>query len=85
MTGGLDAVDVAACGPERAEEVHRLTQAAFGSQRHLDPPSRAGRESVKDRPATGEQSPEALHQKACALTLAQSHALHSARESPAAS
>lgn len=31
MTGGLDAVEVAVCGPERAEEVHRLTQAAFGS------------------------------------------------------
>jgi tRNA threonylcarbamoyladenosine biosynthesis protein TsaE len=34
------------CGPERAEEVHRLTQAAFRVHRTLDPPSGAGRESV---------------------------------------
>lgn len=35
------------CGPERAEEVHRLTQAAFALYRTLDPPSGAARESVK--------------------------------------
>ena len=38
---------IVACGPERAEEVHRLTQAAFEVHRVLDPPSGAGRESVE--------------------------------------
>lgn len=44
--GGRDEVVVVACGPERAEDVHRLTQAAFERHRTLDPPSGAGRESV---------------------------------------
>jgi GNAT superfamily N-acetyltransferase len=35
------------CGPERAEEVHRLTQAAFRRHARLDPPSGAARESVE--------------------------------------
>lgn len=35
------------CGPERAEEVHRLTQAAFREHGRLDPPSGAVRESVE--------------------------------------
>ncbi len=39
-------VEVVACGPERAAEVHRLTQVAFDPYRDLDPPSGAGRESV---------------------------------------
>ncbi len=34
------------CGPERAEVVHRLTQAAFGPHAGLDPPSGAGRETL---------------------------------------
>jgi GNAT superfamily N-acetyltransferase len=38
---------VVPCGPERAEEVHRLTQAAFEPHRHLDPPSGAVRETVE--------------------------------------
>ncbi len=37
---------VVLCGPERAEELHRLTQAAFRKHRKLDPPSGAVRESV---------------------------------------
>jgi GNAT superfamily N-acetyltransferase len=41
-------LDVVPCGPERADEIHRLTQAAFGSYRDLDPPSGALRESVLD-------------------------------------
>lgn len=35
------------CGPERADEIHRLTQAAFRAHRELDPPSSAGRETVE--------------------------------------
>jgi predicted N-acetyltransferase YhbS len=38
---------IIACGPERADEIHRLTQAAFEPHRRLDPPSGAGRESVE--------------------------------------
>ena len=38
-------VRVVACGPERADDVHRLTQAAFGAYGSLDPPSGAVRES----------------------------------------
>jgi tRNA threonylcarbamoyladenosine biosynthesis protein TsaE len=37
---------VVACGPERAEEVHRLTQAAFRDYTWLDPPSGALSETV---------------------------------------
>lgn len=37
---------IVACGPERADDVHRLTQRAFRAHRVLDPPSGAGRESV---------------------------------------
>jgi tRNA threonylcarbamoyladenosine biosynthesis protein TsaE len=47
---------VVACGPERADEVHRLTQAAFRVHRVLDPPSGAGRETaavVRDDLAAG--------------------------------
>jgi hypothetical protein len=40
-------VRIVACGPDRADEVHRLTQAAFRNQRVLDPPSGAGREAVE--------------------------------------
>jgi GNAT superfamily N-acetyltransferase len=39
-------VQIVPCGPERAEDVHRLTQAAFAAYQHLDPPSGARRESV---------------------------------------
>jgi GNAT superfamily N-acetyltransferase len=46
VSGRLDSLQVVPCGPERAEEVHRLTQAAFGSYRQLAPPSGALRESV---------------------------------------
>jgi GNAT superfamily N-acetyltransferase len=46
MTGCPDSVHVVPCGPERAADVHRLTQAAFDCYRHLDPPSGAGRESI---------------------------------------
>lgn len=35
------------CGRERAEDVHRLTQAAFAPYRHLDPPSGAVSESLE--------------------------------------
>jgi tRNA threonylcarbamoyladenosine biosynthesis protein TsaE len=42
----MSACSVVRCGPRRADEVHRLTQAAFGPYRHLDPPPGAGRESV---------------------------------------
>ncbi|HSP73284.1 MAG TPA: GNAT family N-acetyltransferase [Gaiellaceae bacterium] len=38
---------VVPCGPERAGDVHRLTQAAFERHRTLDPPSGAGRESLE--------------------------------------
>lgn len=34
------------CGPERAEEVHRLTGVAFSSYARLDPPSGASRETL---------------------------------------
>ena len=46
VTRGFDSLHVVPCGPERAEEVYRLTQAAFASYLHLDPPSGAGRESM---------------------------------------
>jgi predicted N-acetyltransferase YhbS len=39
-------LQVVPAGPERAEDVHRVTQAAFEPHRKLDPPSGAGRESV---------------------------------------
>jgi predicted N-acetyltransferase YhbS len=39
-------VQVRACGPERAEDVHRLTQAAFAPYGRLDPPSGAVAETV---------------------------------------
>jgi len=51
-----DRVVVTACGPERAADVHRLTQLAFGRHSALDPPSSAGRESldhVRDDLAAG--------------------------------
>jgi tRNA threonylcarbamoyladenosine biosynthesis protein TsaE len=35
------------CGPERAEDVHRLTQAVFRAYATLDPPSGALRESIE--------------------------------------
>jgi GNAT superfamily N-acetyltransferase len=35
------------CGPELAEVVHRLTQAAFAAQRSLDPPTGSAHESVE--------------------------------------
>ena len=35
------------CGPESAETVHRLTQAAFDGQRGLEPPSGAGKETLE--------------------------------------
>jgi GNAT superfamily N-acetyltransferase len=38
---------VVVCGSERADEVHRLTQAAFAPYGALDPPSGATRESVE--------------------------------------
>jgi tRNA threonylcarbamoyladenosine biosynthesis protein TsaE len=38
---------VAPCGPERADDVHRLTQAAFAAYATLDPPSGAIRETVE--------------------------------------
>ena len=40
-------IRVVACGPERADEVHRLTQAAFAGYAALDPPSGAIRESAE--------------------------------------
>jgi GNAT superfamily N-acetyltransferase len=39
-------VRVVPCGPERAEEVHGLTQRAFAGYGELDPPSGALREDV---------------------------------------
>jgi predicted N-acetyltransferase YhbS len=39
-------VRVVACGPERAADVHRLTQAAFAPHGRLDPPSGALAETV---------------------------------------
>lgn len=47
MQGG-DPLGVVACGADRAEEVHRLTQAAFAPFRRLDPPSGAASESLAD-------------------------------------
>jgi tRNA threonylcarbamoyladenosine biosynthesis protein TsaE len=44
LTDGL-AIDW--CGPERATEVHALTQAAFAPQAALDPPSGATRETLE--------------------------------------
>jgi GNAT superfamily N-acetyltransferase len=47
---------IVACGAERAEEVHRLTQAAFRDYTWLDPPSGALSETaerVRDDLATG--------------------------------
>ena len=41
------AVHVVACGVERAADVHRLTQAAFGPYGALEPPSSAVVESVE--------------------------------------
>lgn len=38
-------IAIVACGPERAEEVHRLTQLAYQGQELLDPPSGASRET----------------------------------------
>jgi tRNA threonylcarbamoyladenosine biosynthesis protein TsaE len=38
---------IAACGPERAGDIHRLTQAAFARHQILEPPSGAGRESLE--------------------------------------
>jgi tRNA threonylcarbamoyladenosine biosynthesis protein TsaE len=46
-SGVTDHVRVVPCGPERADDVYRLTQAAFRSYRRLDPPSVARRESVE--------------------------------------
>ena len=43
----LISVEIVSCGPERAEEIHRLTQSAFAPHRALDPPSGAGKESVE--------------------------------------
>jgi GNAT superfamily N-acetyltransferase len=37
---------VVPCGPERAEEIHLLTQAAFAGYTALDPPSGAAREDL---------------------------------------
>jgi predicted N-acetyltransferase YhbS len=44
---GAGELDVVACGAERAEDVHRLTQAAFGPYGALEPPSGAVVESVE--------------------------------------
>jgi predicted N-acetyltransferase YhbS len=44
---GAGPIDVVACGVERAEDVHRLTQAAFGPYGVLEPPSGAVVESVE--------------------------------------
>lgn len=41
-----DALRIMLCGPERAEEIRRLTQVAFRSYDRLDPPSGAVRESL---------------------------------------
>ncbi len=43
---GAGFLRIVQCGPERAGEVHRLTQAAFAPYGRLDPPSGALRESV---------------------------------------
>jgi predicted N-acetyltransferase YhbS len=44
---GTGAIHVVACGVERAADVHRLTQAAFGPYGALEPPSGAVVESVE--------------------------------------
>jgi ribosomal protein S18 acetylase RimI-like enzyme len=44
----VSALHIVECGPEGAEVVHRLTQAAFASQGELDPPSGAGHETVNE-------------------------------------
>jgi predicted N-acetyltransferase YhbS len=41
-----ESLQVVPCGPERAEDIHLLTQAAFAGYGSLDPPSGALRESV---------------------------------------
>lgn len=46
VVDGVDALRVLPCSVERADDVHRLTQAAFAPHRHLDPPSGAASESV---------------------------------------
>lgn len=46
MLDGGDALRIVRCGVERADDVHRLTQAAFGPYRQLDPPSGAVSETV---------------------------------------
>jgi GNAT superfamily N-acetyltransferase len=45
-TLGYPDVRITRCGPEAAETVHRLTQAAFAAYSRLDPPSGAGRENL---------------------------------------
>jgi GNAT superfamily N-acetyltransferase len=52
----VKALRVEACGPDQAELVHGLTQAAFNEFVRLDPPSGAGREtpeSVREDLAAG--------------------------------
>src|SRR5207302_6079326 len=44
---GVPDVSLARCGPEAAETVHRLTQAAFAIYTWLDPPSGVTREGVE--------------------------------------
>ena len=46
MLEGGDALRIVPCGIERADDVHRLTQAAFAPYRRLDPPSGAVSETV---------------------------------------
>jgi GNAT superfamily N-acetyltransferase len=46
VTLSRNSLRVDICGPERADEIHRLTQAAFAPYGHLDPPSGALQESV---------------------------------------
>ena len=45
--GGSEGLRIVACGPERAGDVHRLTQLAFAPHAALDPPSGAGKETVE--------------------------------------
>jgi len=47
VTDGDSRLQVVPCGPERAGEVHRLTQAAFRGYAALDPPSGALRETLE--------------------------------------
>jgi len=44
---GLPDISVTRCGPEAAETVHQLTQAAFADYSRLDPPSGVGREDLE--------------------------------------